>query len=119
MSPRAKGGLEAITVVVKADSTFSWMHGDRLHGGFHGGTPSYHPFLDGISPEINHAASLGYPHGYGNPHMICGYSIFITHTTGYLPARWVPCIPSMIRWLISTLLTLDNLRVYPVFDHLT
>ena len=32
-----------------------------------GGTPSYHPFIDGIFHEINHPAFLG-THIYGNPH---------------------------------------------------
>ena len=33
-------------------------------GGFrsHGGTPSYHPFLDEMFHYKNHPASLGYPH---------------------------------------------------------
>ena len=30
-------------------------------------TPN-HPFVFGIFHEINHPASLGYPHDYGNPH---------------------------------------------------
>ena len=30
-------------------------------------TPSHHPFLDGIFPNKNHPANLGYPHDYGNP----------------------------------------------------
>ena len=38
-------------------------------GSINGGTPSYHPFLDGIFPEINQPF-LGYPHDYGNPHLI-------------------------------------------------
>ena len=44
----------------------------RLHVGFlsHRATPRYHPFLFGIFHEINlinHPATLGYPHDYGNP----------------------------------------------------
>ena len=35
-----------------------------IEGGFlsHRGTPSYHPFLDGIFHDINHPAIKGYPH---------------------------------------------------------
>ena len=32
------------------------------------GTPSDHPFLDGIFHDINQTF-LGYPHDYGNPHI--------------------------------------------------
>ena len=32
----------------------------------HGGTPVHHPFFFGIFHVVNHPASLGYPHGYGN-----------------------------------------------------
>ena len=40
------------------------------YGGFlsHRGSPSHHPFLDGIS-RINQPAIKGYPHDYGNPHI--------------------------------------------------
>ena len=32
-----------------------------------GGTPSHHPFLDGIFHEIHHPAITGVPHDYGKP----------------------------------------------------
>ena len=49
-----------------------------------GGTPIYQPFLDAIFPNKNHP-DMGYPHGYGNPHMehinwYITYSVF-TGTT--------------------------------------
>ena len=51
---------------------------------WNGGTPSYQPFLDAIFPNKNHP-DMGYPHGYGNPHMehinwYITYSVF-TGTT--------------------------------------
>ena len=41
------------------------------YGGFlsHRGTPSHHPFIDGIFPNKNQPASLGYPH-FRNPQLV-------------------------------------------------
>ena len=50
-------------------STKSWVTWMRLFGAFlsHGGTPSYHPFIDWDFPWNQPSSDKGYPI-YGNPH---------------------------------------------------
>ena len=47
------------------------------------GTPSYHPFLCGIFHEINHLASLGYPHDELETPMTeqCSKLLMVDYTT--------------------------------------
>ena len=66
-----------------------------VYGGFlsHRGIPSHHPFLDGTFPEINHPASLGYPHCRKLP-WICTkiYSAKMGSTRAYLLCRDHPVL---------------------------
>ena len=57
--------------VEEASDPLRFMKVQAAEGQFpfrHGGTPSYHPNFNGISPEINHPAmaAMGDPHHYGN-----------------------------------------------------
>ena len=70
--------MELMGIMVHGVQRKPWFEINQLlfqkpFGGFlsHRGTPSHHPFLDGIVHQKKHQF-LGYPHDYGKPHSFEG-----------------------------------------------
>ena len=81
-------GLERLLCLIPQVYIFMTEVGVSIDGG----TPSHHPFVNGILPEINHPASLGYPNDYGNP------QIRKQKLTVSMPAPFPSSFSNLPRW---------------------